>query len=684
MIILLYGSSGWIGGHIKTYLNTHFKNIILHLGIARCDNFEQLSNEINTIKPDRIICSIGRAYGKNIYNTSYIEDKLNINIRDNLIGPINITNICIKLNIHCTFVGTGCVYKQEQKQKLFNELDKPTLLTSNHAIIKSTTEQLIQNNYNNCLHIKVSYPISGDFNPKCLMSKIISYEKILKSDISISYLPNIIPILIDMTIKNITGVFHLTNTGSINLLDTKLQYKIYNDKTLNIKELTIEEHNNDIGERSNVVIDNNKIITLYKNNIMNTIDVVKKTLDNMRNTCFPLIECICCKNESLNCILDLKYQPLANDFHYKNITSHNYPLKLMNCTKCNHCQLSHAVNPEILFKNYKYVSGTSKTGHTFFKNNAELIQNFNNNKKGKILDIACNDGTQLDYFKELGWDTYGVDPAENICPIAKEKGHTIICSFWDNTCVDKLPVMDVITAQNVFAHTATASDSFLINCKKIMHTNSSLYIQTSQRDMIINGEFDTIYHEHISFFNTKSMKILVERCGLVLNRVLENDIHGRSYIFEIKLEKNNDYNVDEIMHNEEKLGLYSPIIYEKFKLNAIRSVETLSLTIDKYRKTHKCIGFGAAAKGQTLICYGNIELDYIIDENPLKTNTFSPKLDIPIVDVEYFIKDNSSDNFLIVILAWNFSKEIIEKINKVKGLKNIIIIEKYFPEIVFF
>ena len=135
------------------------------------------------------------------------------------------------------------------------------------------------------------------------------------------------------------------------------------------------------------------------------------------------------------------------------------------------------------------------------------------------------------------------------------------------------------------------------------------------------------------------------------------------------------------MAAEEKLGLFSSFIYEKFNLNANRCVDALALTIDKYRKTHKCIGFGAAAKGQTVICYGNIELDYIIDENSLKIGTFSPKLDIPIVALDHFIKDNSSDKFLIVVLAWNFATEIIEKINKVTGNKNVIFIEKYFPEI---
>jgi len=679
MKILLYGSTGWIGNQIKNYIETKLKDeISLFLGSARCNNIEQLTQEISIINPDRIITSIGRAYGKNIYNNSYVEDNININIRDNLIAPLTLANVCNKLNIHCTFIGSGCVYKSELKT--FTEKDEPSLISSNHAIIKSASEKLIQDHNSNCLHIKIRYPITGDFHPKCLISKLISYDKILNNYTSISYLPDIIPILIDMSLNKHIGTFHLTNSDAINLLNTKLEYKIQNDITLQVKEFSNTEHNKIVGERSNIVIDNTKISSLYPT-IKSAKNVLRETFTKMKEICTPIKNCICCQSENLNCILDLNYQPLANDFHNINYNCHNYPLKLMNCTTCRHCQLSHAVNPEILFKNYKYVSGTSVTGHKFFKDNAELIQTFNNGKIGKILDIACNDGTQLDYFKALGWDTYGVDPAENLCPIAQEKGHTIICRFWDAESTQQLPIMDVITAQNVFAHTATASDSFLINCKKIMNENSSLYIQTSQRDMIVNGEFDTTYHEHISFFNSKSMNILVERCGLKLNRVLEHEIHGRSYIFEIKLSRNELSNIEKIMELEEQSGLYSPFIYEKFNLDAIRCVNNLSITIEKYRKTHKCIGFGAAAKGQTVVCFGNIDLEYIIDENPLKIGTFSPKLDIPIVSLDHFINDNSSDKFLIVILAWNFSKEIIEKINKVKGYKNVVFIEKYFPKI---
>jgi SAM-dependent methyltransferase len=392
--------------------------------------------------------------------------------------------------------------------------------------------------------------------------------------------------------------------------------------------------------------------------------------------------CLSC-DKNVNLLMDLGHQPLANNFHDKNGEYDVYPLRLMVCKNCYHCQLSHSVNPSILFKNYKYVSGTTKTGLNFFKQNAEDIIKRKNilSGKGKVLDIACNDGSQLDFFKEFGWETYGVDPAENICPIAQAKGHRVVCDFWNENVALQLPVMDVIVAQNVFAHTQHVND-FLINCKHVMNENTSLFIQTSQKNMIINGEFDTTYHEHISFFNGRSMNELTRRNGLTLNRVCESDIHGGSYIFEIKLGKDDAiYNVDACMQEEETAGLYSDAIYEQFNMNAINCVQNLKAKILEYRNNeYKCIGFGAAAKGQTVLCYGDIELDYIIDENPLKIGQYSPKMNIPVVNLEYF-EHEEHDNYLVVILAWNFATEIKQKIEKLKGNKKIVMIEKYFPDI---
>jgi len=396
--------------------------------------------------------------------------------------------------------------------------------------------------------------------------------------------------------------------------------------------------------------------------------------------CKLLPHCLCCLQQNV-LFLDLGDQPLANNYCQKNAVCDKYPLRLMYCPNCFHCQLSHAVNPELLFKTYKYVSGTSQTGMLFFKDNAQFIHNYKG-IAGKVLDIASNDGTQLDYFKKLGWQTYGVDPATNLFEIAKSKGHNITCDFWNETVAKSLPIMDVITAQNVFAHTCDV-DIFLQNCKLIMNDNTSLFIQTSQKNMIVNTEFDTTYHEHISFYNAKSMKTLVERNGLVLNRIMEAAIHGRSYIFEIGKVKNDIVcNVDEHIKEETDKKIYDDLTYAEFNVKTQDIIANLKLELLKHKKqNYKQIGFGAAAKGQTVLCYGNIELDYIIDENPLKIGLYSPKMNIPIVNIDHFVNDKY-DKFVIVILAWNFSAEIKEKINKYKNDKKVVIIEAYFPSIV--
>lgn len=399
----------------------------------------------------------------------------------------------------------------------------------------------------------------------------------------------------------------------------------------------------------------------------------------MASNCELIPNCLCCNTNNI-LFLDLEIQPLANDYHLKDEICNVYPLKLMYCPNCFHCQLSHAVNPDIMFKTYKYVSGTSQTGINFFKENANFITNYTK-KVGKILDIASNDGTQLDFFKNLGWETYGVDPATNLLSIAKNKGHHIICDFWNETSAKGLPTMDVITAQNVFAHTQHVND-FLQNCKSIMDDNTSLFIQTSQKNMILNCEFDTTYHEHISFYNTLSMKTLVGRNGLFLNRIFEADIHGNSYIFEINKIFKSDNNVEKYLLEETENKIYDSLTYDKFTIKTQNIISNLKNELLRFQKDdYKIIGFGAAAKGQTVLCYSNIYLEYIIDENPLKINLYSPKMNIPIVKIDHFIND-TTDKFVVLILAWNFSNEIKEKLRLYKGTKDVYVIESYFPEII--
>jgi hypothetical protein len=216
-----------------------------------------------------------------------------------------------------------------------------------------------------------------------------------------------------------------------------------------------------------------------------------------------------------------------------------------------------------------------------------------------------------------------------------------------------------------------------------MDDKTSLFIQTSQKNMIINCEFDTIYHEHISFFNTLSMKTLVERNGLFLNRIVETNIHGNSYIFEINtVLKSENNNIDKYLLEETENKIYDNLTYHNFNLKTQNIILNLKNEILRFKNyDYKIIGFGAAAKGQTVLCYSNIYLEYIIDENPLKINLYSPKMNIPIVSIDYFIND-TTDKIVVLILAWNFSNEIKEKLRLYKGKKDVYVIESYFPEII--
>ena len=682
MMKILYCSNSeqFIGNLFTTFLKE--SNVELLNFNIDTQNIEHIEDIIIKNKITNVVCNFGKSYGKNIFSTSFIEQKIEENIKYNLYFPLLLCNISTKLNIHFTFFGNGC------------NISNSPLTSSHHSIITGYNDKLMNSTYKNILYLRFRYPVSGDMDPRCYLSKLGTYKNILNTDNSISILTDMFPIILSMLKQNTIGNYNMVNKGYVNSLDLVLKYKYLFNSNINFSEISLEEHDKVIGKRSNCVIDTYELDSFCnKNNII--LKDVNKSLSNIiekiYNNCTELKTCLCCLNKT-NTLLDLGTQPLANDFNEYGQVNKIYPLSLKYCETCFHCQLSHSVNPEILFKNYKYVSGTSNTGLKFFKDNAKFINELviNENKIKKVLDIACNDGSQLNYFKELGWDTYGVDPAENLCPIAEKQGHKIICDFWNESSARKLPIMDVITAQNVFAHTRYLDD-FLQNCKVIMNEESHLFIQTSQKDMIINGEFDTTYHEHISFYNTRSMDILTRRNGLVLNRIHEHSIHGKSYIFEIKLSKDQSiYNVNEHLLIEENVGLYNSITYDKFRLNAERTVLNLKLVIEKYlNQDYKIIGFGAAAKGQTVLCYGNIDLEYIIDENPLKIGQYSPKLNIPIVSIDHFKNDytNSNTNFLIIILAWNFATEIKQKIfdttNSNNSNKNkVVVVEKYFPQII--
>ena len=396
----------------------------------------------------------------------------------------------------------------------------------------------------------------------------------------------------------------------------------------------------------------------------------------------PYIEnkyCLACNNSQLKTILDLNNQPLANNYH-RGTRQEEYPLKLNLCDKCYHLQLSHAVNPDLMFLHYLYVSGTTQTLKDYFDYFAETTLKYVPEAKN-ILDIACNDGTQLDSYKKLGLQTYGIDPAKNLYDNSISKGHKIVCDYFNLNTIHKFDnqaKFDIITAQNVFAHTRYTND-FLESCRQLMHDNSVLFIQTSQANMVLNNEFDTIYHEHLSFFNTKSMKTLVERCGLVLSDVFKTDIHGTSYVFVITKKDLGRNGVKEMLEFEEENGLYNILTYPEYALRCYKATYNLKNKLQQLKEEgYLLIGYGAAAKGNTLLNFGKIDLDFIIDDNPLKQGLFTPGRNIEIISSDCLSDFHKDKKIAFIPLAWNFFKEIKSRIEAKRNNKDDLFI-KYFP-----
>ena len=392
-----------------------------------------------------------------------------------------------------------------------------------------------------------------------------------------------------------------------------------------------------------------------------------------------LDSCLCCGSDKLKLTLDFNEQPMANSFIADpNDPELTFPLRLNLCEDCTHLQLSHAVNPDLLFKHYLYVSGTSKTLKEYFDWFVTYAESFFVDKPTTVLDIACNDGTQLDSFKAKGFKTYGVDPAENLYELSS-KNHEVICDYFTDAHVDTLKAknIDIINAQNVFAHNSYPV-KFLQQCRDIMHDDSLLFVQTSQANMVMNNEFDTIYHEHLSFFNANSMNELAKRAGLHLINVEKTPIHGTSYVFVFK-KQTAPGNVKDVLRLERGHALQDLQTYEMYAQKCYGVLEQLKDAIREYRINYRIVGYGAAAKGMTLINAGNLFFDFVIDDNPMKQGKYCPGSHIPVVSIDELDK-YEDESIIFIPLAWNFFDEISSKIKAKRDNPNDKFL-RYFPKV---
>jgi 2-polyprenyl-3-methyl-5-hydroxy-6-metoxy-1,4-benzoquinol methylase len=410
--------------------------------------------------------------------------------------------------------------------------------------------------------------------------------------------------------------------------------------------------------------------------------------------CKPIEECIACGSKELVPVLDLNSQPLANSFvrdPYEVSTQQMFPLAINRCAHCYHVQLTHQVNPEMIFKDYAYVSGTAVTSLKYFD---WLIRHIMGKyisygaDVGSVLDIGCNDGSFLNACKMVDSkiETYGVDPAENLYALSS-KHHDVHCGFFTGNEFEPEKKFDVITCLNAFAHNSDQL-GFLKNAATRMHDQSLLICSTSQADMILNGEFDTIYHEHLSYYNTQSAREICTRAGLHLIDVWKNPIHGTSYIFVISKTLRNEKSIVRVnaaIKAEQVAGLYTPETYEIYAERCYKTAEAFAKIIRKYRDEGiLVIGYGACAKGNTLMNFANEGPRVILDDNPLKQNTYTPGLGAWVIPSTNLLNDGfmDEDSICFVPLAWNFYEEIVDKIKALRPESTYSdFFIRYYPEV---
>ena len=380
--------------------------------------------------------------------------------------------------------------------------------------------------------------------------------------------------------------------------------------------------------------------------------------------------CRLCSSKKLRTVYKLNPQPIGDNYIKKQSQKLRlYPLNLNLCTKCKFVQLSHVINPDIVYGKYLYVTQTSSGLPTHFKNLVKkLIDKNIITKKSEVLEIGSNDGTLLKFLESFGCNVLGVDPASELCK--KNISKTIIGKF-DNKLAKKIlqkhGLKDLIIANNVIANIDNLKSVFK-GISSLLNKNGYFVMETfSLKGVVEKNLLDNIYHEHISYFTIESLIKFAKKFGLHIFSAEHISVKGGSIRF-IFSKKKNKINLNLLKKNislEKKLKLSSLKTYEKLK----KKNNFLKKKIHNFVQLNKkkiFAGYGASI-GTTTLLYefelGKI-IKYLFDDEKRRHNLYSPGFNIKVLDPK---KIKKMDEIYIIIFAWRYAKMILKK-NK-KNLK---------------
>lgn len=382
--------------------------------------------------------------------------------------------------------------------------------------------------------------------------------------------------------------------------------------------------------------------------------------------------CRFCSRSTLHSFVDLGVTPLSNAFvkeeHLGKYETF-YPLHAYVCSSCFLVQLEQFESPEQIFGDYAYFSSYSNSWLEHAERYThQVISSFGLDEHSNVIEIASNDGYLLQYFKQRGIQVLGIEPASNVAEAAIEKEIPTIIEFFGSRLAAELMSQnrgaDLLIGNNVLAHVPDLND-FVSGMKILLNKEGIITMEFPHLlQLMLHNQFDTIYHEHFSYFSLLTVQDVFVKHGLAIFDVEELPTHGGSLRIYAKHKadstKKKTKRLQDLLERERTYKLDTLQAYLAFS-EQVKQVkrDIWNCLIELKNKGKQVVGYGAPAKGNTLLNYcgiGKDVMDYVVDRNPYKQGLYLPGTRIPIYPPEK-IRETEPD--VVLIMPWNLSEEIM-------------------------
>lgn len=625
MKILLFGGSGTLGAELRKlnadiFCPTH----------SECDIYQytEICRVVDEVKPDIIINAAA------VIDNRQIDKNPCPAIADNIIGAANLAIVSYSKNIRLVYLSTDYIYEGTRGNYREDDPIKPFNLYSWTKLGGECSAVAVKNH----LIIRTSFGKNSFDYDQAFTDKWVSKD----------YVDVIAPLILEAALSPLTGVLNLGT-------ERKTLFDHAKERNPDVKPIRLSDTN---------------FFTPYDTSLN-----LQKWIDYKSSKAIakPHTKCRCCGSDKLTKYLDLGLMPLANNLEFTAQAAkakERYPLQVMFCNQCALSQLSVVVDPEEMFSHYVYRSSVNAPYVKHCRQMAvDLHKDYGIGQGCFMIDIAGNDGTLLKEFREeIGLNVLNVDPATNLVPIAEAAGIESIVDFWSEDLARKIVAThgkaDLITATNVFAHLDDIHD-FMKGCRAALSSDGILIIENPYIvDFVRHMEYDTLYHEHVTVWGLKPMMELCVRNGMQVVGVEKKDIHGGTMRYHIsRIDSSHIPGMSVQIQLAMEFSYNSIDMYQNFSSRVTDNIRNLQSKLVALKKSGaKIVAFGASAKGSTLLNYGGFNtdiIDYIADETPEKIGKYTPGTGIQVLHPQMIMKTNPD---YILILAWNFTDAIVDKV----------------------